>query len=907
MPYPRKASICIPTHNGADTIGRCLRAALSQTCSIPYDIVVVDTESSDGTPELVASFPVRLRRIHKDEFDHGDTRNLAASLCDGEALIFLTQDAVPADDQWLQALLDELRDDRVAGSYSRNLPHPGSAPLVMLSLQRNPAGSAERRDQGLHNGELASMDPTSKRLLFDFNNVSSCIRRSLWERFPFPRTKFGEDVLWARGAIEAGYRIVYTPRSRVFHGHDDPPPIAAERAEIDGKFNAEYLGRKCIRSLPDAVRLGLRISWKEHKALKRLPIPRSEKWRERLRSPRLRLSETVGLWRGGRTRRRVPRAVMLDQQRLRVLYVAHGFPPESFAGTEVYTREIAREMSARGHMVGVFYRSVAPDVPDLALRESESEGLKLYRIGHALGFHHAGESYAHSAIEARFREVCDRFRPDVVHFQHLIHLSAKLIPIARERGSATVATLHDYWSICPRVQCFRPDGTLCQGRQELGCLLCLKGKHLKTIEWVAGATRAFRPLVEALIRRYEGKLHAGRDLARRQRDMVAIYRRDRAVIDAFSAADLLISPSRFLRDLVLKQVPEIDPHRLIFSDNGMRMDGLHALSKKPDPLGRIRFGFVGSLVSYKGAHVAIEAMNLLEDPRAVLRIYGGFKPDTDPYHARLRELAKKGNVEFMGAFDHARLSEVLAEVDALIVPSTWYENAPLTIREAHLTGTPTIVSNLGGMAESVRPGRDGLHFEAGNARDLAGVLLRLVSDPSRLAQLHDFVERKTIRENAAELEFRYRALVAQRKAISFRTVAEFRGSQFAQSRGSVEQQGEGMALLRPGAGGSSAEYRFRVDVPGDALLRVEYLVLAGERDVPVGGAVELNGELVDEVAVEMAVDPRDTVHEWTGRVRLRSGRNELRLSNRLADGREVFLRVRRVVIRREGALEEALR
>jgi glycosyltransferase involved in cell wall biosynthesis len=904
VPYPRKASICIPTHNGAATIGRVLRAALSQDVAVPYDILVVDTESTDGTTDIVGSFPVRLRHITKDEFNHGDTRNLAASLTDGEIIVFLTQDAIPADGRWLGALLDEFSDERVAGVYSRNLPPPGTSPLVECTLRRDPSGSPDRREQFLKNGELASLDPTARRLLFNFNNVSSAIRRSVWERFPFPRTPFGEDVLFARGAIEAGYRIVYCPASRVLHGHDDPPAVAYERAEVDGEFNISNLGRTCVQSLPDAVRLGLRLAWQDHEYLKRAPVRRSTKWSERLRAPRLRLAQTIGLWRGGLATARVAKARMLDQNRLRVLYVVHGFPPESFAGTEVYTYHVAHEVAARGHSVGVFYRSTSSELEEFQLSEYEKDGLQMFRVGHQLGFQHAGESYAHPAIEAKFREVLDRFRPDVVHFQHLIHLSARLIPIARERGIATIATLHDYWMICPRVQLQRPDGSLCTGRQRLGCLLCLKERHLHTIPWAARATRWFQPIVEKLVRRYEERLQEGYELARRKRDIVAIYRRDRTIVESFAAADLLISPSRFLRNLILKQVPEIRPDRLIYTENGMKTEGIFAAEKTRDPLGRLRFGFVGSLVPYKGVEVAVEAMRRLNDPRAVLLVFGRFDPERDAYHSKLLQLANANpqfrNVEFRGPFDHANIASVFAEIDALVVPSTWYENAPLTIREAHLAGTPTIVSDLGGMAESVRCGIDGLAFKPGDANDLASIMLQLVADPAKLAALQrNFVERKTARDDAGELEFRYRGLVARRAATVQDVVAEFRGDQFVASRGNVESQGAGFALLRPGGGGAFVEYRIKNAAAGEVFLRIETLVLGPERDTPVAGTVEVNGEVVGSLPVAVSIDARDTVHEWTGRARLRSGRNQIRLLNHLPDGQEVFLRVRRVMVRRE--------
>ncbi|MBI3817856.1 MAG: glycosyltransferase [Planctomycetes bacterium] len=909
MSYPRKASICIPTRNGAPTIGRLLRAALSQTVSIPYDILVIDTESTDGTVEIAGAFPVRLRRISKDEFNHGDTRNLGAALTDGDVIVYLTQDAVPADEHWLSALLEEFHDKTVAGAYSRNLPPPGVSPLVHASLERDPVGQAERRVHFLKNGELESLDPLGRRLLFDFNDVSSAIRRQVWERFPFPRTTFGEDILFARGAIEAGYKIVFAPNSRVFHGHDDKASVAGRRARIDGEFNIEHLGRVCVASFGDAIRLGFRLAWQDHKYLKRAQASRMVKWRERARLPRLRLSQTIGLWSGGRSRLRVDAPRMLERDRLRLLYVVHGYPPESFAGTEVYTYNLAREVAARGHAVGVFYRSTRPDLPEFGIAERDDNGVTLFPCAHQLEFRHAGESYAHPSIEARFREVLDRFRPDIVHFQHLLHLSARLVAIARERGAGTIITMNDYWAVCPRVQLQRPDGSLCGGRKELGCLLCLKHRHLKTIDWVARGTRLFRPAVDWMVRRYENWLQEGRVLTRRKRDIVAIYRRDRTVIDAFATADLLIAPSRFLRDLVLKLVPEFDPQRVLFSGYGMKIDGIYAAPKTTDPLGRIRFGFLGSLVPYKGVAVAIEAMSRINDPRAVLMIFGRFDPEKEPYHKELLELSKRNpninNIEFHGLVDNSNIVEVFKQIDALIVPSTWYENAPLTIREAHLAGTPVITSDLGGMAESVRTEVDGLKFKPGDPESLASLMLQIIANPERLRGLcKDFPDPKTARENAGELEFRYRGLVARRRATTQVTVAEFKGTGFVQKSGNVESQGDGLALLRPGGGGAFVEYRFKNSVPGDMFLRIETFILGPERDTPVAGTVEVNGQTVGSLPIAVSADARDTVREWTGRVRLRSGRNTIRLYNHLPDGREVFLRVRRVIVRRENTGEQ---
>ena len=154
-------------------------------------------------------------------------------------------------------------------------------------------------------------------------------------------------------------------------------------------------------------------------------------------------------------------------------------------------------------------------------------------------------------------------------------------------------------------------------------------------------------------------------------------------------------------------------------------------------------------------------MRELRGVPAVLHIHGEFTPESDEHHARLAELAGD-NVVFHGRFDNQRLAEIYSELDVLVVPSLWFENSPITIHEAHLLRTPVVASGIGGMAEYVRDGVDGLHFPVGDAGALARVLRRFVDEPGLIGELsRDFPRVKTIEENAREMEYRYRALCAR--------------------------------------------------------------------------------------------------------------------------------------------------
>jgi len=106
------------------------------------------------------------------------------------------------------------------------------------------------------------------------------------------------------------------------------------------------------------------------------------------------------------------------------------------------------------------------------------------------------------------------------------------------------------------------------------------------------------------------------------------------------------------------------------------------------------------------------------------------------YVQELQQLAGTDQrITFHGRFDNSRVATILADLDVVVVPSIWYENSPLAIMEAQAAGTPVITAHLGGMAELVRDGIDGLHFQPGDASDLARQLQRLLDHPDLLLQL----------------------------------------------------------------------------------------------------------------------------------------------------------------------------
>jgi glycosyltransferase involved in cell wall biosynthesis len=766
----RSISILLPTHQGIRFLPRLLDALASQTLDRPFDVHAIDTASTDGTFELLAktaeTFPVPLRveRIHPVEFDHGDTRNVLAARSTGDLLVYLTQDAIPTSPTWLQTLARNFDDPRVGAATCRNLARPDADLLTRVFCENDPGYQPGRRETRIEDrAAYAKASPLERRLLYNFNDVASAIRRELWELHPFPRTSFGEDVLMARAILEAGYTVVYDDQATVEHSHDFTPEETRARAEIDGRFNAEWLDRLCFTSRAQAREHVPGQVEKDLAALRASGEGEARLAEETRRAVALRTAAFEGLWVGGRSPLRRPSTRLLERRDLKVLYVVHGFPPDTWAGTEVYTLNLARAIQRRGHRVAVLARapaskSVAEGGPaDFTVREDAFEGLRVLRMTHRLEHRSLRDTFERPEAEAAFEGVLDAEQPDLVHFMHLIHLSAGLVEVARGRGLPTVITCHDFWSICPRVQLIRPDGVRCEENMGSGCLPCVKDKNLGRIEGLKRLDASARPLLAALGEgRGIGRL-APAGLRRRFEGFADLRDRHEAVLAAYAAADLRVSPSRFLRQKLV-ETAGLDPGTFLFSDNGMRTESLENFRKRPDPEGRVRFGFVGSLVWYKGAEVMLRAMKRLQGTRAVLSIHGDFDPECDPHHAALAKLAGP-NVSFRGRFDNARLSEVYSGLDVLLVPSIWWENSPITIHEAFLTRTPVVASGIGGMAEYVRDGVDGLHFAVGDDADLAAKMSRFLDEPDlagRLGKNAPVV--KTIDDDAAVTETRYRAL-----------------------------------------------------------------------------------------------------------------------------------------------------
>jgi rhamnosyltransferase len=216
-----RSSILILCKNEAANMKPCLEAVLGQSGAGPFEVIVVDSGSTDGTPEIAArviaaraqeGLPVRLERIPAGSFHHARTRNFAASLASGRILVFLAADAFPASENWLGALLTNFEDENVGAVYGRHLAKAGS------SFEREDALGAVYGDERLVK-EPATRGHLGYRY-YHMSTVNAAIRRDVWEATKFPEElKVFEDLGIAKRILDRGWKIVYEPAASVYHSH----------------------------------------------------------------------------------------------------------------------------------------------------------------------------------------------------------------------------------------------------------------------------------------------------------------------------------------------------------------------------------------------------------------------------------------------------------------------------------------------------------------------------------------------------------------------------------------------------------------------------------------------------------------------------------------------------------------
>jgi glycosyltransferase involved in cell wall biosynthesis len=394
---------------------------------------------------------------------------------------------------------------------------------------------------------------------------------------------------------------------------------------------------------------------------------------------------------------------------MKVLYVAHNHPTLHPGGAEAYALELYEGMRETEGIEPLLLARIGSNV---ARRRVSHPGTPFSSVGEDPNQYFVFTETEHfdfftltSRDKSLYSQHLTNFllahQPDVVHLQHTHFIGVDLLSqIRRVLPRATIVyTLHEFLPICHR------DGQMVR---TFSSELCGESSPRRCHE-------CFPEISEQ-----------------------SFFLRERFVRGHFENVDLFLAPSAQLMEKYLRW--GIEPERIVVEEYGR----LAPARRAPAPTqakAPTNIGFFGQLSRFKGAEVMLDAMALLErDCDAHLWLHGAnLELQTQEFQEEFaaRHEALKDRITFRGSYDHAELPKLMADLHWVLVPSIWWENSPLVIQEAFFHRRPIICSDVGGMAEKVRDGVDGIHFRRNDAFSLARTIEAATANPRLWRSLRD--------------------------------------------------------------------------------------------------------------------------------------------------------------------------
>lgn len=375
----------------------------------------------------------------------------------------------------------------------------------------------------------------------------------------------------------------------------------------------------------------------------------------------------------------------------RALVIAHGHPDFSLGGGELAAYNLFKGLREIPEVKDVWFLARVGGNPTGEIRPRRDNE---YLWQQTLGNHFLFQANNPRTSLKRFREFLNFCKPTVVFMHHIVHLGIEMITAIKQECPDTriVLTLHEMLPICLSDGQMVKRGTLrlCTEESLDDCNACFP-EHSRENLWL----------------------------------------RKTFVQDHFALVDCFVTPSHFLKERYVAWGLPAEKIQVIENGQPTR----EKLS--PRPLGkgeaRNRFGFFGQINPYKGLDVVLEAINLLDkEERKTIRleVHGAnLEHQSETFRTKIEQLrgplVKQGVVQWVGQYRPDELGQRIANIDWVLMPSVWWENSPMIIQEAFGYGRPVVCSGIGGMAEKVRDGINGVHVEPGNRLAWASTIMKL--------------------------------------------------------------------------------------------------------------------------------------------------------------------------------------
>lgn len=435
-------------------------------------------------------------------------------------------------------------------------------------------------------------------------------------------------------------------------------------------------------------------------------------------------------------------------------------------GAELLAQRQARWLVAHGVEARVVcVETVSFGAPRVTWQDDELDTIPVRRLHVQYSDTNAAlrAAFDDATLVARFSEWVGEWKPDMMHLISGYLLGTAPLRAAQAHDVPTVVTLTDFWFLCPTIQLLKGDGTLCEGPETLECVRCWQDRRR-----IVHAIDERAPQVMQAFWRTAAAHNVPGELFGVSPLVEVLKLRKAELMRALNGVDAVLAVTHFLAEMYRRN--GLTSSNLMVKPNGLDLDKFAAYPPRA-PDDEIVFGYMGQISPIKGVDILLRAFHLVRDAnpnkRMRLLVYG--KLNAEPGYVKKLERLSHGDaaVKFAGTYEPARALELMAQMDALVVPSTWYENAPIVIQEAFAAGTPVIGTNVGGISELVRHEQNGLLFARGDAADLARMMQRMIDEPSLGNTLRaKIASPRTLQQDMDELMGVYERVLAQAKQVA---------------------------------------------------------------------------------------------------------------------------------------------
>jgi glycosyltransferase involved in cell wall biosynthesis len=408
---------------------------------------------------------------------------------------------------------------------------------------------------------------------------------------------------------------------------------------------------------------------------------------------------------------------------VKIILVPYCYTPDLIGGTEVYVSILARNLHHRGEKVLIAApgeRTCSYVIDEIPVRRfATSNSLTLSQL------YGPGDPKA----TAEFEKIVDEEQPDIVHLHAFTAaVSISLLRAVKSRRIPIVFTYHTPTVSCARGTMMRWGSEICDGALRItACSACtLHGLGVHRL--IAGGLSKVPSGAGAILER--SGLQSAPWTALEMTHLLKI--RHASFRSLLLEADHIVAVCDWVRDVLL--LNSVSTDKLSVSRQGIERDKISILKPRQEaPGSQLNISFFGRLDATKGLHLLIKAFGLLPQLKMKLDVFGVAQTKANLNYKDDMIVLANGDqrIIFREPVSSENVASVMCNYDAVAVPSQWLETGPLVVLEAFAAGVPIIGSNLGGIAELVRNGEDGLLVDYASEESWAEALRRLASD-SRL-------------------------------------------------------------------------------------------------------------------------------------------------------------------------------